>query len=143
MHEPPLTVLHKKSRLDYAHRNICTEPNWDAIIWTDEKRFNLDGPDGYQYYWHDLRKKQDSFSTCQQGGGGVMLWGAFSGSGVSELAVLEGKQNAENFIKTLSDYPLPFGMANYGHRFVFMQDGASIHSAKVTLKWLDEHKITL
>jgi hypothetical protein len=32
-----------------------------------------------------------------------MLWGAFSGSGVSELAVLEGKQKAENYIKTLSD----------------------------------------
>ncbi len=67
-----------------------------------------------------------------------MLWGAFSGSGVSELAVLEGKQKAENYIKTLSDYLLPFGMAKYGHRFVFVQDGASIHSAKVTLKWLDE-----
>ena len=35
----------------------------------------VDGPDGFDYYWHDLRKEKLIFSKRQQGGGGVMIWG--------------------------------------------------------------------
>ncbi|ETW02792.1 hypothetical protein H310_05281 [Aphanomyces invadans] len=44
------------------------------IIWSDEKKFNLDGPDGFQYYWEDLRKEPASFFTRANNGGGVMVW---------------------------------------------------------------------
>ena len=37
------------------------------------KKFNLDGPDGLAYYWHDLRMEELTFSRRQQGGGSVMV----------------------------------------------------------------------
>jgi hypothetical protein len=40
------------------------------------KKFNFDGPDGLNYYWHDLRKAKVRFNKRQGGGGGIMLWGA-------------------------------------------------------------------
>ncbi|KAF0710610.1 hypothetical protein As57867_005489, partial [Aphanomyces stellatus] len=129
-HTPCLKTAHKKARLDYATKNLREGTNWTEIIWSDEKKFNLDGPDGFKYYWHDLRKEKDTFFTRATGGASVMVWGAFSSAGLSELAFLEGTQNAEKYIDTLGNYLFPFGHANYGPTFTFMQDGASIHRAK-------------
>ena len=39
-------------------------------MFSNEKKFNLDGPDGLQYYWHDPKIESDSFSARVSGGGG-------------------------------------------------------------------------
>uniref|UniRef100_A0A8R1I8R4 Transposable element Tc3 transposase-like DNA-binding HTH domain-containing protein n=1 Tax=Caenorhabditis japonica TaxID=281687 RepID=A0A8R1I8R4_CAEJA len=57
---PRLTNVHKARRLDFPRRNMST--NWEKITLSDEKKFNLDGPDGYKSYWHDLRKDPAVFS---------------------------------------------------------------------------------
>lgn len=41
---------------------------WKRTIFSDEKRFNFDGPDGFAYYWHNLKAEETYFSTRQQGG---------------------------------------------------------------------------
>ncbi|ULT88886.1 hypothetical protein L3Y34_007826 [Caenorhabditis briggsae] len=46
--------------------------NWDKVIFSDEKKFNLDGPDGFKSYWHDLRKDPAVFAKRNFGGGSLM-----------------------------------------------------------------------
>ena len=41
-----------------------------------KKKFNLDGLDGFKFYWHDLRKEKRQFSQRGFGGGNVMVWAA-------------------------------------------------------------------
>lgn len=134
---PKLTPVHSERRVQWARAHATDTPElWRKTIWSDEKKFNLDGPDGFAYYWHDLRKEERYFSKRQGGGGSVMVWGAFSGSGCSTLAFIEGRQNAEAYCETLHEYLLSFAYAHHDEDFRFQHDGASIHTAHLTRDWL-------
>ena len=91
---PPLTAKHKKMRVDWLKKKVIrTKEKWETVVFSDEKKFNLDGPDSSHCYWHDLRKVKQLFSKRLFGGGSVMVWGAFSASEKADLVVMEGKQN--------------------------------------------------
>ncbi|KAF0710334.1 hypothetical protein AaE_012577 [Aphanomyces astaci] len=90
---PRLTAEHKKARVEWAKSHVDLGLGWNQIVFSDENKFNLDGPDGLQYYWHDLCKEDQSFSSRQNGGGSVMIWAGFSSEGLTEVAVLEGRQD--------------------------------------------------
>ncbi|DAZ94377.1 TPA: hypothetical protein N0F65_001111 [Lagenidium giganteum] len=107
---------------------------WEQCVFSDEKKFNLDGPDGPQYYWHDLRKS---------GGVSVMVWGAFCSKGQTKLVILDGNQDSEKYIWTLSEHLLPFIDLRYGRECIFQQDGASIHTSGTTKEFLEEQNITV
>lgn len=67
--QPPLKDSHVSARLDFAQKYMSWgDKEWKRVVFSDEKKWNLDGPDGYQYYWHDLRKEPQYFSQRQQGG---------------------------------------------------------------------------
>lgn len=72
--KPKLTEDHKKARVAFA-KEYHNYQHWDKVIFTDEKKWNLDGPDGLRYYWHDLRKEPRYFSKRNFGGGSLMVWG--------------------------------------------------------------------
>jgi hypothetical protein len=78
------------------------------IIFSDEKKFNLDGPDGFNGYWRDLRKEPQYFSKRNFGGGSLMVWGAFCSHGKLSLAFPSTKMNSEEYQGVLTDKLLPF-----------------------------------
>ncbi|ETN04004.1 hypothetical protein PPTG_23679 [Phytophthora nicotianae INRA-310] len=75
----PLTAVHKAHRLDWSKTMVVMpQEGWQRIIFSDEKKFNLDGPDGLRNYWRDIRRDPRTTVRRQNGGGSVMVWGAFS-----------------------------------------------------------------
>lgn len=106
--KPPLTQDHKHKRLAWAHARMQWVQEWKKIIWTDEKKFNSDGPDGYRYYWHDIRKEETYLSRRQQGGPSVMVWTGFGADGKCNIAFLTGKVNAAKYQLALESHFLPF-----------------------------------
>lgn len=138
---PHLTKQHKAKRLEWAKKMVDYGEQWSCVVFTDEKKFNFDGPDGCQYYWHDLRKDEETFLSRQQGGGSVMVWAGISARGKTKIAFLEGKQNSEKYIDTISEFLLPYAHLHYGTDFVLQQDNASIHVSRDTSEFLLEQEV--
>ncbi len=94
---PALTDGHKELRLSWAKEHMTWNEEWKNIIWSDEKKFNMDGPDGFSYYWHDLRKEKSVFSKRAQGGGSVMIWGSFGWNGVGKIRFIQTRLNSTDY----------------------------------------------
>jgi hypothetical protein len=70
---PRLAENHELARRDWAKRMNRERVNWTTATFSDEKKFNLDDPDGMQYYWCDLRCKKATYFSRQNGGNSVMV----------------------------------------------------------------------
>ena len=50
-----LSDVHRVRRLAWSEEMLILPSTWISIIISDEKKWNLDGPDGLQLYWRDMR----------------------------------------------------------------------------------------
>lgn len=71
---PSLKPTHIEARLKWARDFGIWCTRWRRVVFSDEKKFNLDRSDGFKYYGQDLLKEAQYFSKLQQGGAGVMIW---------------------------------------------------------------------
>jgi len=116
---------------------------WRSVIFSDEKKFNLDGPDGWMYYWHDLRKEERIMSKRVHGGASVMVWAAFCWSGKSELVIRPCKGDSDHYQQLMQDHLVPFIRSLGGGRWTFQQDGAPVHRSESTKDWFRRKNIDL
>lgn len=138
---PPLTKAHKERRVQFSETFLRERRDPAKIIWSDEKRFNLDGPDGFQYYFHDLRKDEKTLSKRVQGGGGVMIWAAFGYQGKTEIAFIQGTMNSQGYQSVLEQFLLPVADEISGDGWVFQQDNAAVHTSRSTAQWFEDKHI--
>lgn len=89
-------------------RLTWNEQKWNSVVWSDEKKFNLDGPDELAYKWHDLRQQKEWFSKRHNGGASVMVWACFACKAKSPVVFFHGKLNRPKYVKTLEDTLLLF-----------------------------------
>lgn len=81
-----LTPKHKEDRLSFAKQHVQQHTNFEKWIFSDEKRFSLDGPDNNGSF-EILGTPSPIRSRRQQGGGAVMIFGAVASNGKLFLKV--------------------------------------------------------
>lgn len=157
---PALSVKHKRKRLEFARLSMTRD--WTKVryfvikanqyqittfifqvIWSDEKKFNLDGPDGSPYYWHDLRKETIFFPRRTRGGKSVMVWGSFCSTGKPELAFVQHNLDSVRYQELLQSHLIPFYCQSTRIDHVFQQDNASCHVSKSTKDWLNQRQVNI
>ena len=112
------------------------------MVFTDEERFVLDGPDGQSKYWADKRLPKQIFSKRPRGGRGLMVWAGISWKGKTPLVVVHGNLDALSYTTMLAEHFLPFIDKIYPEGCILQQDSAHAHSAKHTRDWFMDTGIT-
>ena len=107
------------------------------------KKFNLDGPDGFKYYWQDLRADKSVAMSRNFGGGTLMMWAAFSYSSKTPLCKISTRMNSEKYIDLLEDCLIPFIEDNQEENVVYQQDNAAIHTSKKSREWFRQKDLPL
>ena len=68
-------MKHKKKRLKYPRQyQTMSAKEWRKVVFSDEKKFNLDGPDGFLRYKHAKNFPEENYSTWRRGGGSLIIW---------------------------------------------------------------------
>lgn len=74
-----LTKIQRDERIKQATENLnFADDYWKGMVFQEEKKFNLDGLDGMNFYWNHVGNGETVFSRRHQGGGSLMLWQCFS-----------------------------------------------------------------
>ena len=94
-------------RLEFARSHQTWLEQWKYVVWSDENKWNLDGPDGNSKVWHDNRRKASILMKRHNGGESLMVWGAFSYNGKSELAIISTSQDSNEYKRHLQETLLP------------------------------------
>lgn len=99
--EPLLSQYNQTERLNFANTYIVwSEEHWRRVIFHDERRFNLDGPDGFSYYFHDLRNYERTLSQRPRGNS-VYIYLMICVGGAIHLEVSSAKQRPESCIEAI------------------------------------------
>lgn len=134
-----LSKKHKEARLDIITNWIISNHHWDVTVFTDEKRFTLDGTDDWRTY--ALQSEQVIRCKRQCEGGGVMVWMMVLPNYLLSFHTIEGKFRSEDYIKLLKEKALPIIMLNLGKEFYLQQDNAPVHQSKEVKLFLKENNI--
>lgn len=143
LRKPKLSPANITGRLKFADEHIHWTIEWQKIIFSDEKKFNLDGPDGFAYYWHDLRTEKKIFSKRQSGGGSVMVWGAIGFMKKMPLSYIDTRMNAQQYQNMVLPHFPAYGYECAGLGWKFQQDNAPIHVARSSLAQFEERGVHL
>ena len=133
---PKLTPIHKEARVKWAKDYSNWRTRSRRVGFSDQKKFNLDEPDGFSYYWHDLRKEQQYFSKRQQSGGGVTIWAGICYNGVSNLVIVNETLDSNKYCELLTNCLLPLASEKCTANRIFQQDNAQCHESKFTKEFL-------
>ena len=138
--KPILKKHHLQARLELARSTIHWTKRWSRVYFTDEKKFNLDGPDGWGYFWADLNETDDKkyLSKDIHNKQSVMVWGAFSLQEQLPLVRLEGKQTGEKYAELIEN---SFFYQVMSEKYILVHDNAAFHTAQVVKNKIDELEI--
>ena len=124
---PPLSDINCQKRLFWATKYLKTD--FQTVIWTDEARATLDGPDGWRRGWLQKNTNPRLRYKRQQGGGGMMIWAGIIGDEiVGPFLVPDGlKMNSGNYCAFLEENLMPWLNSqndDVKQNIIFQQDNA-------------------
>lgn len=141
-----LTDRHRENRLLFAQQHGDKGMDfWSRVIFTDEKTFRSTNH-GRLHCWRrdgTRYQRQHIYEVQRSGHVTFNVWGWMHLYGLGELADIEGKFTADQYIEILEEVMLPSVRAYalpYPERILYVHDRSPIHTARVVTRWLQEQR---
>ena len=137
-----LTKIQKLARLNFCKSMV----NYDfsKVVFTDEKKFNLDGPDGLQKAWTGPNSENILLQRQQNRGGSLMIHATISFEKLISIVEMVGNYTAKDYCEMVESKILPLLGLHFGTScYVWQHDNASIHNANETKRFFERHQIQL
>ena len=121
----------------FAWDHIAWVKQWSTVVFSEEKKFNLDGPDSYNYYFHDLRKEERFLNPNHS------CVGAISYYGTCQLLFVSSKMNAITYKgvieKAFQHFDNIFGPIPW----TFQHYNAPISTPRAVKQWISGQNVQL
>jgi len=135
-----LTEIHKEKRKEICKKWLRERIDFSTVVFTDEKKFNLDGPDNWLSY-HLKHNDEPKRQKRQQGGGGIMAHCTVLSNGKIKLFFCEKYINGEAYKSMLQSEILPFIRVHMQNEFIYQHDNAPAHSSAIIQEFLNQNDI--
>ncbi|GFX29536.1 transposable element Tcb1 transposase [Trichonephila clavipes] len=141
--KPLLTEFQRKRRLTWAREHsLGTIKDWEKVIFSDESQFCISGNQSSDYARRCTHEEFSPQCLSPQYPTKVMVWGCMSSHGVGRLHIVSGTVKAMDYIEILQNILLPTARDLFGNQsWIFQDDNAPCHRAKVVQKWLKYHTV--
>ena len=107
------------------------------------KRFNLDGPDGSQYYFYNTRKETMSAIRRQMGGGSVMVWAGIGYFGKTSIKFIDERMNSVWYLNLIKEQINNHAERISGPDYIFQQNNAPVHTSRLVQSYFNESNISI
>lgn len=147
--KPFLNKKQRVKRLQWAKEHIdWTEAQWKQVIWSDETKISLFGSDGRKYVRRRVGEEvhPDCIQVTTKNPTSVMIWACMSADAVGRLHVIDGTLNSRKYIDTILKPRLVPSIRDLfpnNVRFLYQQDSAPCHTARICKQWFTENNIAL
>jgi transposase len=145
---PRLTVGHRRARLEFAHQYVNWGDNeWKNVLFTDKSRFNPRSPDGCEKVWRRPGERYSQWCISPKSGyngGSIMIWAGISLEAQTDLMFVEnGAMTTHRYILECVESHVVLYMPFIGENFLFMDDNARPHMARIVVRYLEQVGIRL
>ena len=139
-----LTVEHEHRRLEWAtEKSSWSLTRWKKVVFSDESKFCF-GQSRVQYVRRSIGDRYTDRYVCRipnRSVAHVMVWGAFSSNGHTNLVRIQERLDTQKYIDILEGNLLPAWDTIAQAGAIFQQDNAPIHSANRTKLFLQHNGI--
>jgi hypothetical protein len=142
MRERFLDERQRTERFEFAEKKLLGDTKWDDVLYVDEKRFSMDGPDGLLKEWNIKGASQKTVFRSKAYRQSVMVWSGISTNYRTSVYFVEETMNSEGYMELLQRAFNECSERQPDRKFLLYQDRAPCHVSKKTMGLISELEIS-
>jgi hypothetical protein len=147
--KPFLNPAQRKKRVNWCKEHLnWSEDDWGKVLFSDESKISLFGSDGVCYVRRRVGEAYlpECMLPTVKHPVSVIVWACMASKGAGRMKIMKGNVTARVYIdEVLASKVKQSAVDIFGDRsdFIFQQDGASCHTAKICQAWFQDNNVKL